>query len=66
MDIIERLKSFVVWIGAFATLMLGWLSVKNDNELPEWVLKNKKTIIFILGFLTLFANMNNPMNRTGF
>lgn len=66
MEIAMRLKSWVVWLGTFSALVLSWLSVKNDEELPDFVFKNKKSIIFILGFLSLFATFNNPTNLNGF
>jgi len=66
MDILIRFQSWVVWLGTFSAIVLGWFSAKNDEELPDFILKNKKTIIFLLGFISLFATLNNPTNRIGF
>lgn len=66
MLVIERLRSWVVWVGTVSAFLLGWFSIKNDNELPDFALKHKKTILFILGLLSVFATLNNPTNPSGF
>lgn len=66
MEIMMRFKSWVVWIGTLSVFVLGWFSSKSDDEIPEPILKHKKMILFILGFLTIFATLNNPTNPSGF
>lgn len=66
MIVLERFRSWVVWIGTVSTFLLGWFSVKNDNDLPDFVFRHKKTILFVLGLLSVFATLNNPTNPNGF